>query len=397
MLLLIVLLLPLMSLLLVVAAVLSTLVTVDLLHIGKDEAPNPLAWLLCILQLPLWYYTIKTIIIFSSIYLSAMSFLWKGTPSTTHNIHSIVKNEKSVQKKFAFAENGGIVSVKSVKSLTIAGGNSAPTNNHFDPDFWAVSRIFPGVSIVTISTHPPFFRALKCAKKANKKSFTIEGNKCEVFLPHPAVSGKFPEKSHSTFAIRSSRAIVSVRSAKTLYTAAVATDTAATPRQHIWLIEDCTRKDQCATVYAFLTSISLFRICSKTDAEITLSTLIHRRFELCQTHKTCKANSQSRNSVRTLNAHNELSTTPEKKIHFCRHAAQTLLSLKFSRCGSMTESKKSRGSGWTNGQKQFEWQQQPADSIAENNRIHKFLAVAGRPDRGFYRPCKMTQARSFFV
>lgn len=189
MLLLIVLLLPLVSLLLVVAAVLSSIVTVDLLHIGKDREPNPLALLMCILQLPLWYYTIKTIIIFSSIYLSAMSFLWKGTPSTVNNIHqeqSFVKLKKSSifpQKKFAFSLFGGIVTPKSVKSLSSAGGNNAPTNNHFYPDFWAVSGIYPGVTDDTISTQPPFFRAVKCAEKDIKKSFSSGGNKCTAHLP----------------------------------------------------------------------------------------------------------------------------------------------------------------------------------------------------------------------
>ena len=297
MLLLIVLLLPLMSLLLVVAAVLSTLVTVDLLHIGKDEAPNPLAWLLCILQLPLWYYTIKTIIIFSSIYLSAMSFLWKGTPSTTHNIHSIVKNEKSVQKKFAFAENGGIVSDKGLETLANSGCNA---------------------DIVGVTPVQSFSKSILGLSSGIYASTTIR---------------VFPARQ------------------------------------------------------------ALFVCVWKRKQKETFNCLTNRRAERC--NKTCKANSQSRNSARTLNAHSELSTTPEKKIHSCRHAAQTLLSLKFSRCGSMTQSAKSKRSGWTDGQKQFEWQhQQPAYRIAENNRIYQFLAVAGRPDRGFYRPCKMTNGVS---
>ena len=299
MLLLIVLLLPLMSLLLVVAAVLSTLVTVDLLHIGKDEAPNPLAWLLCILQLPLWYYTIKTIIIFSSIYLSAMSFLWKGTPSTAHNIHPIVKNEKSVQKKFAFAKNGGIVSDKGLETLAYSGCNS---------------------DIVGVTPGQLFYKSILGLS-----------------------SGIFASTTISVFPARQ----------------------------------------------------ALFVCAWKRRQKETKNCLTYRRAESC--NKTCKANSPQKNSARISSAPSELSTTPAKKIHSCRHAAQTRWNLKCSRCGSMTQSKKSKRSGWKNGQKQLEWQQQSADSIAENHRIHKFLAFADRSDRGFYRPCQITQARSVFV
>lgn len=409
MLLLIVLLLPLMSLLLVVAAVLSTLVTVDLLHIGKDEAPNPLAWLLCILQLPLWYYTIKTIIIFSSIYLSAMGFLWKGTPSTAYNIHSIVKNEKSVQKKFAFAENGGIVSDKGLETLGNSGCNAdivgvTPGQSLHKSILGLSSGIYASTTITVFPARQALF---VCAwKRRQKENKNCLGNRraescnktCKA-LPHPAVSGKFPEKSHSTFAIRSSRAIVLARSLKTLSSAEAVTVKAATPTNILDLERAVPARNSARLMTCFQPLQVLFRFCVKTDAKIqsTICNPIIRRITPCQTHKTCKANSQQKNSARISSAPSELSITPAKKIHSCRHAAQTRWNLRFSRCGSTMQSKKSKRSGWKNGQKQLEWQQQSADSIAENHRIHKFLAFADRSDRGFYRPCQITQARSVFV
>lgn len=319
-----------------------------------------------------------------------------------HKITSLLKSEarlggsftiplfqnlsKKSQNKFAFPAFGGIVTIKGLETLANSGCNAdivgvSPVQLFYKSILGLSSGIYASTTISVFPARQALFVcAWKRRQKETKNCLTNRrAESCEA-LAHPAVSGKFPEKSHSTFAIHSSRAIVSARSLKTLSNAVVATVKATTSPQHILDLERAVpARISAQRSMRFQPLQVLFRFCVKTDAKIqsTICNLFERRITPC--HKTNRANSPSRNSARISSAVSALLAAPTKPTRTCHLVKTQLGNSRSSRCGSTTESPKSRQTVLTVGLNQFEQCQAGAGLISKPTApfLLKFQSING--------------------
>lgn len=355
------------TILLLGVVVLSSWLTIRLLSDGVIGVTIQSKVLYILLLIGWWCATLYALHTFAFVFLLFKKI--ESTPAAiVYNIPATENLSKNLQKKFAFPAFGGIVTVKGLETLGNSGCNAdivgvTPEQSYSKSILGLSSGIYASTTITVFPARQALFVCAWKHRQEEKTNTCLSNRRAELCeaLAHPAVSGKFPEKSHSIFAIRSSRAIVLARSLKTPPTAAVATDKAATSPQHILDLERTVPvRNSARLLERFQPLQVLFCVCVKTDAKIqsTICNLTNRRITQC--NKTCKANSPLRSSARISSAPCEPWNTPTPKTLLCPLAKRTHLSLKPSSCGSTMVLRKSSGLAWIIGLKLFEHLQQSA-------------------------------------